>query len=311
MSWGPATVYIHERLPSALVVAGLVDRVELLSPRYRKWANRSPFADKNCFSRQSGQADSRSEETSKVQKDNDLNCEGGSGEKEIIKMSTATARSPTCPTLLGKATLSTPLCTSPTAPTASTPTPTSPANASISSADQSNSSIWDPDTPTLKNWAREQLLASQSELHRLKRAQNNGISSDSEVDLSSSSSSSTSSASEFINANSWQRGSTSISTSSSEDDDEALDNIDMDYSQMNIERFAYYNSGQGEILTSSSSGDENDDEMDSHSDEGGDDVSDIDNEVISASVEDYYHVKDDSDDSEEDDDIDELYDDSS
>ena len=346
MSWGPATVYIHERLSSSEVEAGRVDRVELLSPRYRKWANPSPLADKNPPA-----------VTQTREHDVSLHVEVASSDEDssemAAQMSTATARVPSRPTLMGKnhtkssqegpgshssdsSSSLTPPSTSSgshmySSPTqgklSSTPSPgaSSRVNTATRGSGPGDSSVWDPDTPTLKNWAREQLLASQSELQQLRQAVvNNGISSDSEsADSFSSGSGSSSMREASSKSDRWQRGSTSIDTSTSSDEGE-LDDTDLDFRQMNIGRFAYYNDGKvgGDEYDSDSDGDsennsvsdsEYDDEDDDNNEEEGDNAdSDIDNDIISANLESYYHVKDDSDeDVEDEDDVDEMYDDSS
>jgi hypothetical protein len=314
MSWGPATVYIHERLQPSEVEEGRVDRMELLSPRYRKWANPSPFADKNGSScRVQSAPVNQSDGTLHVDVNEQSRCENLS---VGMRMSTATAKGPNVPTLMDKATMKPkegPGSLSPSNVLSSqySSTPLSGIG-SISSPlprQSGDSSVWDPDTPTLKNWAREQLQASQSELYRMRNVLNNGISSDSEeIDGDDNDDDSSSVGREGLNeAERWHKQRfVDYRSDDSSSDDEARDNTDLDFKKMNIDRFSFYTDKNGGIVTASDSDDDDNDESENSS---GD--SDIDDDEISANLENYYHVKDDSEDAEDEDDVDELYDDSS
>ena len=287
MSWGPATVYVHERLPDAKVVPGEVDRVELLSPGYRKWAHPTLFADKR--------------ERASVEENVKI---------DHVKMNTATANAPSCPTLLGKVHARHEKnefsIHKDTAKGFSTSSPNQSGMSKNANADVS--AAWDPDTPTLKNWARQQLMNSQYELEKIRTAQNYGISSDSDSgnDASSQSSSTGDTLQNDKVGKSYRFSRFSASTSS---DDLDIDNVDLDSKKMNIGRFSYYCDSNGAYITDSDSDDEIDNGRNEDSDDNND--SDIDGDEISANLEQYYHVNDDSENTEDEDDVDEIYDDSS
>ena len=156
---------------------------------------------------------------------------------------------------------------------------------------ESNFSItseWDPDTPTLKAWARHELRKSANAL---------GGNGDGDY---------------FDHMMGTSAGTCSLSSSEpcEEDGDEADDENtddcddyaaeDLDFSRLNISGTAFKSSGNGVIY------------QDNDADEDDFDYDDDMDVVVDNRVERYFHVADDSDENEDEDDVvDDVYDDSS
>lgn len=165
---------------------------------------------------------------------------------------------------------------------------TTPSNTVTSSF--STSTEWEPDTPTLKAWARHELRMNGGEggdiydrMHSTRPARTNSLSSsDAEEE---------------------------VGEDEGDADDENTDGFDdyrgedFDFSSLHISRLAFKSKENGVIYA------DDDDEGDNYDYDDEDEYGDED-DVIDTRVERYFHVADDSE--EEDDDVeDELFDDSS
>jgi hypothetical protein len=166
---------------------------------------------------------------------------------------------------------------------------TTPGNTVASSF--STATEWEPDTPTLKAWARHELRTNGGEggsdlfdrMQQGRPASSNSLSSSEEEE------------------NEEEGG--------DEADDENTDGfddyrgLDYDFSSLNIARLAYKSKGNG-VICEDSDGDDEDYDYD-------DDEYVDDDDVVDTRVERYFHVADDSEDDDDEDVEDELFDDSS
>lgn len=168
----------------------------------------------------------------------------------------------------------------------------------------STSSEWDPDTPTLKAWAKHNLRVNMSEMGE-EEEEDEGDNDE-----------------YFDQMTGKFNGAVSLSSDDDREDDDGLDDDDdaddegtddcddfnaeedTDFSRLDISRLAFQSDGNGVIFQVDGDNDHDDYYYDDD---------DCDDEVVDTRVERYFHVADDSEeeDAEEEDYLDDVYDDSS
>ena len=157
---------------------------------------------------------------------------------------------------------------------------TTPGNTVVSAT--SMNTDWDPDTPTLKAWARQQYLRSTNAMdyfdHMTGRSAGTGTTSLSSSDQDA------------------EGGDDADDENTDDCDDFGADGV-LDFSKLDIQRFAFKSSSNGVLYRDDGSDDDyEDDDMD---------------EVEDNRVDRFFHVADDSEDDDDDDVEDDVYDDSS